>query len=110
MLILEKIEQKSIENEHPPDSEEAIQALISEEENLIEEQEKNRSEILSLLQRGKDLLRDPNSPPFLKDDVLALESKWNECCRKSMNRLNDLKDNARYGHSETFIIFLRIKN
>jgi len=67
LLILEKIEQKSHENENLPDSEEAIQALISEEENLIEEQEKNRSEILSLLQRGKDLLRDPTS--FMDDPL-----------------------------------------
>jgi nesprin-1 len=62
---------------------------------LIGEQEKNRPEILSLLQRGKDLMRDPNCPAFVRDEVAALESKWNDSCRKSMNRLNDLNDNAR---------------
>ena len=95
LLILDKIDNKSLDDEPLPDNDEAIQVLILEHELLIGQQEENRSEILGLLQRGKDLLRDPNCPPFLKDDVAALELKWNNCCRKSLNRLNDLKDNAR---------------
>ena len=95
LLILDKIDNKSLDDEPLPDNDEAIQVLILEQELLIGQQEENRSEILGLLQRGKDLLRDPNCPPFLKDDVAALELKWNNCCRKSLNRLNDLKDNAR---------------
>ena len=95
LLILDKIDNKFLDDQPLPDSDETIQALIFEQELLIGQQEENRSEILGLLQRGKDLLRDPNCPPFLKDDVAALELKWNNCCRKSLNRLNDLKDNAR---------------
>jgi nesprin-1 len=95
LLVLEKIDRKSIENENLPDNDSAIQAAISEQEKLIEEQERNRSDILGLLQRGKDLIRDPNCPSFVRDEVAALELKWNDCCRKSMNRLNDLRDNAR---------------
>ncbi len=48
------------------------------------------------LNAGKDLMRDPNCPAFVKDEVAALESKWNDCCRKTMNRLSDLNENGRY--------------
>ena len=94
-MILEKIDKQSIEIDQLPDSEEAIQTMIAEQELLITEQEKNRPEILSLLQRGKDLMRDPNCPIFVKDEVAALEQKWNNCCRKSIVRLSDLNENGR---------------
>ena len=36
---------------------------------MIEELEKHRSSILTLLQRGKELSKEPNAPDFLKEDV-----------------------------------------
>ena len=94
-MILEKIDKKSVDSDQLPDDEDAIRDLILEHEAMIAEQEKNRPEILSLLQRGKDLMRDPNCPVFVREEVAALESRWNDCCRKSMNRLNDLNENGR---------------
>ena len=38
-------------------------------EGMIGELEKQRSSILSLLQKGKELTREVNAPEFLKDDV-----------------------------------------
>ena len=53
---------------------------------MLAELEKQRSAILSLLQRGKDLSRELNAPEFLKEDVRNLEKKWNTSYGSAMDR------------------------
>ena len=50
---------------------------------MIAELEKQRSPILSLLQRGKELAREPNAPDFLKEDVRSALAE-NKCFDRSL--------------------------
>ena len=44
---------------------------------MLEKLEEQRSTILGLLQKGKDLCRDPKAPEFLRQDVSNLDATWN---------------------------------
>ena len=57
--------------------------------------ESQRSPILSLLQKGKDLQREPNAPDFLKQDVQSLEAMWNENYNAALSRLKRFKETSK---------------
>jgi nesprin-1 len=89
--VLDRIH-TAVKQEAFPDSHEAVDSLIKSQESMIEELEKNRSSILTLLQRGKELSKEPNAPDFLKEDVKTLDTKWNEsygCAREKLKRLRE---------------------
>lgn len=96
MEVISQIETSSTWNEESlSNSVDVIGDLISGQTLLIEEQEKLRPNILGLLQRGKDLIKDPNCPQFLKEEVALLEQKWSDCCQLSNSKLGDLKEHSR---------------
>ena len=49
-----------------PASEEAVLELVEKQEALLKRLDGQRSGVLSLLQKGKELQRDPNCPEFVK--------------------------------------------
>ena len=66
---------------------------------MLAELEKQRSAILSLLQRGKDLSRELNAPEFLKEDVRNLEKKWNTSYGSAMDRLKRLRETEKVNYN-----------
>lgn len=111
MEVIGQIENRSTLNESAlADNADAIGDLIEGQTHLIEEQEKLRPNILSLLQRGKDLIKDPHCPGFLKEEVALLEQKWSDCCQLSNSKLGDLKEHSRiweeYMRQRTYLIKL----
>ena len=73
-----------------PDTEEAVENLVQQQGKVLAQLDSNRSYVLSLLQTGKDLLKDQNAPEFLKKDVASLESEWTNCYSQSAERLKSL--------------------
>ena len=52
-----------------------------------------RSTILGILQKGKDLSKEPRAPDFLREDVRWLEATWNDSYGSATNNLKKkLKD------------------
>ena len=91
VAILDQIHRAS-HVEKFPDSQQAVESLITVQEGMIQKLEDHRSTILSLLQKGKDLLREPKAPEFLREDVQNLEATWNDCYGSATNSLRKLKD------------------
>ena len=91
VAILEQIHSAS-HIEKFPDSQEAVESLITVQEGMIQKLEDHRSTILTLLQKGKDLCREPKAPEFLREDVQNLEATWNDCYGAATSSLRKLKD------------------
>ena len=89
--VLETIHEASL-IEKFPDSQAAVDSLIESQKKMIEQLEDQRSVILGLLQKGKDLCKDPQAPSFLRDDVINLEASWNECYSAATNSLKKLRE------------------
>ena len=89
--VLETIHEASL-IEKFPDSQAAVDSLIESQKKMIEQLEDQRSVILGLLQKGKDLCKDPQAPSFLRDDVINLEATWNECYSAATNSLKKLRE------------------
>ena len=70
----------------------AVQSLIKTQIEMLGKLEDQRSTILGLLQRGKDLCRDPKAPEFLREDVTCLEATWNDCFITANASLKKLKE------------------
>ena len=75
-----------------PDSQEAVEKLIVVQEKMIQSLEDQRSTILGLLQKGKDLSKEPKAPEFLREDVRWMEATWNDSYGSATNNLRKLKD------------------
>ena len=89
--VLETIHEAS-SIEKFPDSQAAVDSLIESQKKMIEELEDQRSVILCLLQKGKDLCKDTQAPSFLRDDVINLEAIWNDCYSSATNSLKKLRE------------------
>ena len=89
--ILENIQRMSVDEKFP-DTEEAVQVLVDQQEGYLRQLDDNRSPVLSMLQRGKDLQRDSNCPEFLRKNVQNLETTWTDCFSRATERLKSLKE------------------
>ena len=89
--MLERIHKASL-IEKFPDSQGAVDKLITSQVKMLEELEVKRSTILGLLQKGKDLSRDLIAPAFLKEEVAGLEDTWNSCYEAANGTLRKLKE------------------
>lgn len=74
-----------------PESLENINQQIKQQEVAVSQLDQQRSNIMSMLQRGKDLMKDTNAPTFIKDEVRILETGWNEAYDETVDRLKKLK-------------------
>ncbi len=61
MNLLEDIERAAFDDRFP-DTEESVASLADRQEALLRRLDDHRAPVLGLLQRGKDILRDPKSP------------------------------------------------
>ena len=89
--FLDQVDRSSADEKFPA-SEEAVMELVEKQEKLLNRLDGQRSEVLSLLQKGKELLRDPNCPEFVKSESRKLESSWGECNGRCSERLKALKE------------------
>lgn len=71
---------------------ESIQDLVREQEGAVALLNSQRANIMTMLQRGKELTKDvENSPDFIQDLVSDLESKWEDTYSETVQNLNELK-------------------
>ncbi|XP_076667923.1 muscle-specific protein 300 kDa isoform X16 [Andrena cerasifolii] len=73
------------------ESPENLQSAVGHQESRLSQLEQQRSNIVSMLQRGKDLLKDQHAPPFVSLEVQQLESNWNDTYGQSVETLKSLK-------------------
>ena len=66
--------------------------IIFPQERLLDSLDGQRSVVLSLLQRGKELQRDPNCPEFVKSESRGLEAAWGQGNGRCADRLKALKE------------------
>ncbi|KAK2588097.1 hypothetical protein KPH14_004158 [Odynerus spinipes] len=71
---------------------ENLQRVIAHEETCLQQLEQQRANIVSMLQRGKDLLKDQHAPTFISSEVQQLELNWNDTYGQSMETLKSLKN------------------
>lgn len=88
--LLHKVREQSTV---PPimETPENIKDAVKHQETRINQLEQQRANIVSMLQRGKDLLKDQHAPTFISSEVQQLESSWNETYGQSMEALKNLK-------------------
>lgn len=91
ICILESAkEQAMVEPE--PQSLQHVEQLVMEQQVAVQKLDRHRPSVMSMLQRGKDLIKDANAPAFVRDDVRNLESGWNVAYESSTDRLHKLRD------------------
>ncbi|XP_076280585.1 muscle-specific protein 300 kDa [Lasioglossum baleicum] len=77
------------------ESPETLQSAVSHQETRLSQLEQQRSNIVSMLQRGKDLLKDQHAPQFVSMEVQQLESSWNDTYGQSVESLKSLKSSQK---------------
>ncbi|XP_043257160.1 nesprin-1 isoform X11 [Colletes gigas] len=77
------------------ESPENLHSAVSHQEIRLSQLEQQRSNIVSMLQRGKDLLKDQHAPPFVSLEVQQLESSWNDTYGQSVETLKSLKSSQK---------------
>ncbi|XP_054006700.1 muscle-specific protein 300 kDa isoform X2 [Hylaeus anthracinus] len=80
---------------------ENLQTAVTHQETRLGQLEQQRSNIVSMLQRGKDLLKDQHAPPFVSLEVQQLESSWNDTYGQSVETLKSLKSTQKLWNTYT---------
>ena len=88
--LLTKVKDQ-VKKEHIPENLEIIQQLIKKQEGTVSHLEQQRSNIMSMLQKGKDLVKEEYSPRFVEDEIKVLELEWNDTYEDSVDQLRKLK-------------------
>ncbi|XP_014483634.1 PREDICTED: nesprin-1 isoform X6 [Dinoponera quadriceps] len=92
--LLRKVREQS-KIEVTPEVPEKLQSAVAHQESRLNQLEQQRATIVSMLQRGKDLLKDQHAPPFVSSEVQQLETNWNDTYGQSMETLKLLKDSQK---------------
>lgn len=77
------------------DSSELLKNALTDQENRLLKLEQQRANIMSMLQRGRDILKDEHAPTFVSSEIQQLESSWNETYGRSMETMKTLKESAK---------------
>lgn len=92
--LLRKVREQS-KVEVAPEVPEKLQSAVAHQESRLNQLEQQRATIVSMLQRGKDLLKDQHAPSFVSSEVQQLETNWNDTYGQSMETLKSLKDSQK---------------
>jgi len=66
--------------------------LVDQQEKAVALLDDQRSNVVSMIHRGKELAKESEQPPeFLGDLVTSLEREWDEAYSKTVDNLNTLK-------------------
>jgi nesprin-1 len=87
--LLKRVREQS-KRETQPQSIETVTELIKHQEVAIAQLDQQRPHIMSMLQKGKELVKDSNAPPFVQEEVKILESGWTETYDETVERLHKL--------------------
>lgn len=77
------------------ESPESLKKALQHQETCLNQLEQQRANIVSMLQRGKDLLKDQHAPNFVSSEVQQLEISWNETYGQNIENLKSLKGSQR---------------
>lgn len=83
--------QEETKRESKPESWETVKELIQQQENAVAQLDLQRPNIMSMLQRGKDLSKDTHVPEFVQEEVKTLESGWSKTYQETVEKLRELK-------------------
>ena len=87
--LLKRVREQS-KREAQPHSLQSVNELIKHQEVAITQLDQQRPHIMSMLQKGKELIKDSNAPPFVQEEVKILESGWTETYDETVERLHKL--------------------
>lgn len=93
--LLRKVREQSKVEVAPEVAPEKLQSAVAHQESRLNQLEQQRATIVSMLQRGKDLLKDQHAPTFVSSEVQQLESNWNDTYGQSIETLKSLKDSQK---------------
>lgn len=91
ICILESAKEQAM-IEPAPQSLQHVEQLVLEQQAAVQKLDRHRPSVMSMLQRGKELIKDANAPAFVREDVRNLESGWNTAYETSTDRLHKLRD------------------
>ncbi|XP_075225316.1 muscle-specific protein 300 kDa isoform X2 [Lycorma delicatula] len=86
--LLEKVRQSAIPR---PETLSSVETLLKQQETAVAQLDAQRGNIVSMLQRGKELSKDAAAPEFVKQQVKCLETEWNQAYTQTLEKLNSLK-------------------
>ncbi|KAL7297367.1 hypothetical protein TKK_0009753 [Trichogramma kaykai] len=89
--LLSKVREQTIEVPKVENPESLKNALVLQE-SYLHQLEQQRAHIVSMLQQGKDLLKDQYAPTFVSSNVQELEHSWNETYGQNIENLQTLKN------------------
>lgn len=88
--LLRKVREQSVAD-GGQESPERLKEAVTHQETRLGQLEQQRANIVSMLQRGKDLLKDQHAPTFVSSEVQQLEHSWNDTYGQSIETLKTLK-------------------
>lgn len=91
VCLLEKVKDQTV-SAPPPESLENLRQLIQDQQFAVNQLDHQRSHIMSMLQRGRDLSKDVHAPSFIPNEIKHLENGWNGAYHETVDKLRDLKN------------------
>lgn len=93
-ILLRKVREQS-EAEITSEVPEKLENAVAHQESRLNQLEQQRGTVVSMLQRGKDILKDQHAPSFVSSEIQQLEANWNDTYGQSMERLKSLKESQK---------------
>lgn len=93
-ILLRKVREQS-ETEITSEIPEKLEKAVAQQESRLNQLEQQRATIVSMLQRGKDILKDQHAPAFVSSEIQQLETNWNDTYGQNIERLKSLKDSQK---------------
>ncbi|XP_031632357.1 nesprin-1 isoform X5 [Contarinia nasturtii] len=90
VCLLEKVKDQTI-TAPQPESLENLRQMIQEQQFAINQLDHQRTHIMSMLQRGRDLSKDVHAPKFMPNEIKNLENGWNDAYNETVDKLRELK-------------------
>ncbi|KAJ8984006.1 hypothetical protein NQ317_006860, partial [Molorchus minor] len=87
--LLKQVREQS-KRESKPQSFERVPEQIRHQEVAISQLDQQRPNVMSLLQKGKELSRDANAPTFMQEEVKTLETGWTNTYDETVQTLHKL--------------------
>lgn len=90
VCLLNKVKEQT-QSAPAPESFDRLNRMIQEQQFAINQLDHQRTHIMSMLQRGRDLSKDVHAPAFVTAEVKNLESNWNDAYHETVEKLRALK-------------------
>lgn len=90
VCLLEKVKDQTV-TAPQPESLNNLHEMIQEQQFAINQLDHQRSHIMSMLQRGRDLSKDVHAPKFMPNEIKSLENGWNDAYSETVEKLRELK-------------------